>query len=89
MITLAIVCLAIAAYVASMNIWGCLAAIRRRRANPSAGGYSAAPLVSLIFGALAYLAGRDPLWLLALVPAVFDPGNWAVVYLPFFLWRKR
>jgi len=84
MLILSIVFLLVAICIASMNIAGCIVAYRRRQKGIE-GGYSNIPILSLLLCGLAWLTGREYLKLWMFIPALVDPGTWALIALPFFL----
>jgi len=84
MITFAWILIAIASYIAIVDIVGCTRAlIRKRRSQP--GGYSTIPILSLALCLIAWLIARPSIGLWAFVPAIFDPATWSLIYLPFYL----
>ena len=78
--------LAFSLYVAIAQVVGVVTAIRRQRVDPEAGGYSIAPLLGGVVGALGALAIPSAtvqrLWW---VPLIVDPGcdflfGWTAVW---------
>ena len=86
-LTIALLLLVLAMYVAAMNIAGSVRTILRRRKGIP-GGYSSVPLVSIVFGGGAWWLANDTIGWWAMLPAVIDPGTWVLVTLPFLLWER-
>jgi len=68
----------LAALVAVANIGGWVTATKGR-------GYSAIPLLSLVFCTIAFLTARETFAAWAFLPALLDPGTWVLAVLPGFL----
>jgi hypothetical protein len=51
--------------------------------------YSLVPFASLAFGFLAWFKARGTFGLGAFVPAMLDPGTWAIIPLWFKYWARR
>ena len=69
--------------IAGANLFGAVAAVRRKRRGEDR-GYSSVPLLSLLFAIAAWFAGPEPLGLWVLLPPALDPGTWSVLLLPWY-----
>jgi hypothetical protein len=84
---LALVLITLALLVANANLGGTMAAYRRQSEGIE-GGYSNAPLLSIIFSVLAYwFYPSEPKGWILLIP-LLDLGTWSLIILPFFLLRE-
>jgi hypothetical protein len=83
-ITLGWILIALASYIAILDIFGCTRAIVRKRRGDSR-GYSNIPVLSLLLCCIAWLIARPTFGFWAFVPAILDPATWSLIYLPFYL----
>ena len=83
MIYIAYGCLGLSTLVAFGNTVGCIGALRRKRRGEDR-GYSAVPLVSMIFSFGAWAMGGNAIGLWAFIPAAVDPGTLVIAALPVF-----
>jgi hypothetical protein len=86
MVVISIILATLSTLVALGNWYG-IARCSRDRARGNDRSFSCIPLFSLLFGAMAWLAGRHTLGWWVLLPAALDPINWALPLLPWILWR--
>ena len=87
MLVIAIILTALSALVAVGNIGGCIGAYRNRQRGIGK-GYSNVPLISSVLGLLGWLASHRSLGLWPFAPALFDPGTWMCLYLPWMIWNE-
>ena len=77
-ISIAVILMLMAAYVAVMN-WGCVIASERNKRKGVRKHHSTVPLISLVLSALAFeLYPFSPKGWIGIIPAV-DIGNWMLV----------
>jgi len=84
---IAILLTALSALVALGNLVGCIGAHLNRKRG-IARGDSNVPLVSLVLGLVGWIAAYPSLGFWPLTPALFDPGTWVCLYLPWIAWTE-
>jgi hypothetical protein len=83
-----IVFFALSVLIAIANLCSTIETWLRRRGGVKA-HYSPMPFASLAFGFLAWYKARGTFGLGAFLPALLDPGTWAIIPLWYKYWSRR